>query len=84
MSATITKAMPVQSRSPVKKYTMAAMMMAGSRAMNSFMRTMIIKPIMTRTTRRGKLSQEGSPKLLRRENIVGRNNARLIGGPQEY
>jgi hypothetical protein len=56
-SATTTKAMPVHNRSPVKKYTMAATIIAGIKIRNSFIRTIIIRPIMTRTMRSGRFSQ---------------------------
>ncbi len=62
--------MPVQNRSPVKKYTMAATIIAGIRIRNSFIRTIIIKPIMTRTMRKG-MFNDPSPKLLRTEYMVG-------------
>jgi hypothetical protein len=48
-AATTRKAMPVQNKSPpVKKYTTIATRMAGISTRNSLMRTMIIKPIMTK------------------------------------
>jgi hypothetical protein len=65
-SATIRKAMPVQNRSPVKKYTMAATMIAGIRIRNSFTSTIIIKPIMTSMMRKG-MFNDPNPKLLRIE-----------------
>jgi hypothetical protein len=77
-SATITKAMPVQNRSwPVRKYTMAATMIAGIRTKNSFMRTIIIKPIIIRIKSNGRLSQP-SPKLLRIEYTIGRKSAKFM------
>jgi hypothetical protein len=70
--------MPVKNRSPpVTKYTMAATIIAGISTINSFIRTIIIKPIITRTTRNGMLI-EPSPKLLRTEYIIGKNNAKFI------
>ncbi len=75
--ATTTKAIPVQKRSPVKTYTRAAMMIAGIRIRKSFIRIIIIKPIMTRTMRSGMLIAL-SPKLLRTENIMGKNVAKFM------
>ena len=70
-SATIRKAMPVQNRSwPVRKYTMAATIIAGISTRNSFIRTIIINPIMTRMTSKG-MFNDPSPKLLRTEYIIG-------------
>ena len=78
MSATTTKAMPVQKRSwPLRKYTMAATIIAGIRTKNSFMRTIITKPIMIRIKSNGRLSQP-SPKLLRIEYIIGRKSAKFV------
>jgi hypothetical protein len=56
---------------------MIATMIAGIRTRNSFIRTIIIKPIMTRTMRNGMLIAP-SPKLLRTENIMGKNNAEFM------
>ena len=75
--ATIRKAIPVQNRSPVKKYTIAATMMAGIRTRNSFIRTIITKPIMTRMTKKG-MFNEPSPKLLRTEYNVGSKIEKFI------
>ncbi len=48
-AATTRKAMPVQNKSPpVKKYTTTATRIAGISTKNSLIRTMIIKPIMTK------------------------------------
>ena len=80
-SATIRKAMPVQNRSPVKKYTMAAMIIAGIKIRNSFIRTIIIKPIMIRMMRKG-MFNDPSPKLLRIEYIVGSKIEKFISQPQ--
>ena len=63
--------MPVQNRSPpVKKYTIAATIIAGIRIKNSFIKIIIIKPIMTRMMRKG-MFNDPSPKLLRIEYIIG-------------
>jgi hypothetical protein len=80
-SATIRKAMPVQNRSPVKKYTMAATMIAGISTRNSFIRIIITKPIITRMIRKGML-KDPSPKLLRTEYIVGSKIEKFISKPQ--
>jgi len=48
-AATIKKAMPVQSRSPVKKYNTTATKFAGIRTRNSLIKTTIIKPIIIKT-----------------------------------
>jgi hypothetical protein len=56
---------------------MAATIIAGIRAKNSFMRAIIIKPIMIRMKSNGRLSQL-SPKLLRIEYIVGRKSAKFM------
>jgi hypothetical protein len=77
-SATTRKATPVHNRSPpVRKYTMAATMIAGIRTRNSFIRIIIIKPIMTRIIRNGMLIAP-SPKLLRTEYIIGKNIAKFM------
>lgn len=61
------KAMPVQNKSwPVSKYTMTATIIAGIRTRNSRISTIIIKPIITKTTSNGML-RAPSPKLLRTE-----------------
>ena len=52
-------------------------MIAGIRTKNSFMRTIITKPIMIRTTSNGRLSQLGM-KLLSVEYIIGRKSAKFI------
>jgi hypothetical protein len=66
-SAAITrKAMPVQNKSPVRKYTTAATRIAGIRTRNSLMRTTIIKPIITKIMRAVRLS----PKLPKIEKII--------------
>jgi len=76
------KAMPVQNRSPpVRKYTTAATIIAGIKIRNSFIRIIIIKPIMTRMIRNGTLIAP-SPKLLRTEHIIGKNNAKFMSYPQ--
>lgn len=81
-SATIRKAMPVKNKSPpVKKYTMAATIIAGISTRNSFIRIITIKPIMTRTMRKGMLN-DPSPKLLRIENIIGNKIPKFIRQPQ--
>ncbi len=72
MSATTRNAMPVHSRSYVRKYTMAATIIAGISTRNSLMRIIIIKPTTTRTRSNGRLSQ-ASPKLLKIEFIVTAN-----------
>jgi hypothetical protein len=73
--------MPVQNRSPpVRKYTIAATMMAGIRIRNSFISTIIIKPIMTRMMRRG-MFNDPSPKLLRIEYIVGKKIEKFMSKP---
>ena len=70
--------MPVQNRSPpVKNYTMIATIMAGISTRNSFIRTIIIKPMMIRTISKGRLNAP-SPILLRIENIVGKNVTKFI------
>ena len=66
-AATTKKAMPVQKRSPVRKYTTTATRIAGIRTRNSLMRITIITPIMTRMMRKVMSNPEGSPKLLRIE-----------------
>jgi hypothetical protein len=76
-NATTKKAMPVQNRSPVTKYTMAATIIAGIRTRNSFMRIMTTKPIMIKMIRKGRLS-EPSPMLLRIEYIIGRISAKFM------
>jgi len=70
--------MPVHKRSPVKKYTMAATMIAGINTKNNLMRIIIIKPITTRTISNGRLSQ-ASPKLLKTEYIIVKKSAENIG-----
>ena len=55
-------------------------MIAGIRTKNSFMRTIITKPIMIRTTSNGELSQLGM-KLLSVEYIIGRKSAKFITKP---
>ena len=81
-SATIRKAMPVQNRSwPERKYTMAATIIAGINTRNSFIRIIIIKPIMTRMMRKG-MFNDPSPKLLRIEYIVGSKIEKFISQPQ--
>jgi uncharacterized membrane protein len=75
--------MPVQSRSPVNKYTIAATMIAGINTKKSFIKTMIIKPIMTRIISNGML-RALSPKLLRTDIIVSKSMTRFITkNPQE-
>jgi hypothetical protein len=77
-SATIRKAMPVQNRSwPERKYTIAPTIIAGISTINSFIRTIIIKPIMTRMMRKG-MFNDPSPKLLRIEYIVGSKIAKFM------
>ena len=76
-SATTKKAIPVQNRSPVTKYTMAATIIAGIRTRNSFRRIMTTKPIMIKMTRKGRLS-ELSPMLLRMEYIIGRRSPKFM------
>ena len=70
-SATTKKAMPVQNRSPVMKYTTRATIIAGINTKNNLIMTITIKPTTTRTISRGTLSQP-SPKLLRIEKIAVR------------
>jgi len=66
-NATTKNAIPVQNRSPpVMKYTMIATIIAGISTRNSFMRIIIIKPIMINTMRKGMLKAP-SPMLLRIE-----------------
>jgi len=63
--------MPVKNRlPPVRKYTIAATIIAGISTIKSFIRTIIIKPIITKTMRKG-MFNDPSPKLLRVENIIG-------------
>jgi len=71
MSATTRNAMPVHKKSPVTKYTIAAMIIAGINTKNNLIMTITIKPTTTRTISRGTLSQP-SPKLLRIEKIAVR------------
>ena len=66
-AATTRKAIPVQNKSsPVRKYTTTATRIAGIRTKNNLIRTIIIKPIMTSAIRKP-LSNQPSPKLLKRE-----------------
>jgi hypothetical protein len=60
---------------------MAATMIAGISARNSFIRTIITKPIMTRMMRKGMLN-DPSPRLLRTEYIVGSKIEKFISQPQ--
>jgi hypothetical protein len=69
--------MPVQNRSPVKKYTTAATIIAGISTRNSFIRIIITKPIITRMMRKG-MFNDPSPKLLRTEYIVGSKIEKFI------
>ena len=69
--------MPVHNRSPVRKYTMAATMIAGMRTKNNFIRTIIIRPIMTSIMSKGILSAP-RPKLLRMEYITAINIAKFM------
>ena len=58
-AATTKKAMPVQNKSPVKKYTTIATRIAGISTRKSLMRITIIKPVITKTTK----AVRSSPKL---------------------
>ncbi len=69
--------MPVQNRSPVRKYTMAATMIAGIRTKNSFIRTIIISPTMTSMMSKG-ISREPRCKLLRIEEITAINIVKFM------
>jgi len=61
---------------------MAATIIAGIRIRNSFIRIIIIKPIMTRMIRNGMLIAP-SPKLLRTEHNIGKNNAKFMSYPHK-
>ena len=56
-------------------------MIAGIRIRNSFIRTMITKPIMTRMISKG-MFNDPSPKLLRIEHIVGSKIEKFMSLPQ--
>jgi len=58
--------MPVQNKSPVKKYTTIATRIAGISTRNSLMRIMIIRPMMTKMTS----AVRSSPKLPRIERTI--------------
>jgi len=77
MSATTRKATPVHSRSPVRKYTIAATIIAGIRTKNSFIRIIIIRPTMTRAISKGMFNQLRF-KLLRIEYITAINIAKFM------
>jgi hypothetical protein len=56
---------------------MAATIIAGIKTRNSFTRTMIIKPIIIKTTSKGRFN-EPNPILLRIEQITGRKIAKFM------
>ncbi len=79
-AATTRKAMPVQNRSPpVRKYTTMATRTAGINTKNSLMRTMIIKPMITKMTS----TVRSSPKLPRIERTIGHKNRIIQQNPSQ-
>jgi len=78
-AATTRKAMPVQKRSPVRKYTTMATRMAGISTKKSLMRIMITKPMMTKITS----AVRSSPKLPRIERMIVKRIVLSKNIPQE-